>query len=114
MNGLKKKGLYYEGVVADLDDLLENYKRGMVTMWGIRRSSTNMNGDKNGDLPSDLSDRVNAVSFIKLTIIMVHLSGRLAYSVYSYCSTTLHVTEAILIGLLVSDVRTIMWVGGIL
>ena len=27
MNGLKKKGLYYEGVVADLDDLLENYKR---------------------------------------------------------------------------------------
>ena len=55
MNGLEKKGLYYEGVVADLDDLLENYKRATVTTWGTRRSSTNTNGD--------LSDRVNDVSF---------------------------------------------------
>ena len=31
MNGLKKKGLYYKGAVADLDDLLENCKRATVT-----------------------------------------------------------------------------------
>ena len=68
MYGLKKEGLYYEGVVADLDNLLENYKRETVTTWGTRRSSTNMNGD--------LSDRVNAVSFVGLAIIIVRLSQR--------------------------------------
>ena len=70
--GLKKEGLYYEGVVADLDNLLENYKRAMVTTWGTRRSSTNMNGGENGDL----SDRGNAVSFVGLAIIIVRLSQR--------------------------------------
>ena len=50
MYGLKKEGLYYEGVVADLDNLLENYKRTTVTTWETWRSSTNMNGGENGDL----------------------------------------------------------------
>ena len=68
MYGLKKKGLYYEGVVADLDNLLESYKRATVTTWGTRRSSTNMNGD--------LSDRKNAVSFVGLAIIIARLSQR--------------------------------------
>ena len=79
MNGLRKKGLYNEGVVADSDDLLENYKRATVTTWGTRRSSTNMNGDENGDL----SDYVNTVSFIEFTIIIVHLSGRVGYTPYT-------------------------------
>ena len=34
MYGLKKEGLYYEGVMADLDNLLENYKRATVTIHG--------------------------------------------------------------------------------
>ena len=72
MYGLKKEGLYYEGVVADLDNLLENYKRATVTTWGTRRSSTNMNGGEN----RDLSDRGNAVSFVGLAIIIVRLSQR--------------------------------------
>ena len=55
MNGLKQKGFYYEGVLADLDNLLANHKRVTVTTWGTRRSSTNMKGD--------LSDSVNAVSY---------------------------------------------------
>jgi len=38
---LKKIGTYYEGVVKDLDDVLERYKRETVTTWGTRRSSTN-------------------------------------------------------------------------
>ena len=58
MNGLKQKGFYYEGVVADLDNLLENHKRAMVTMWGTRRSSTITKGD--------LSESVNAVSYYNL------------------------------------------------
>ena len=72
MHGLKKEGLYYEGVVADLDNLLENYKRATVTTWGTRRSSTNMNGGEN----RDLSDHGNAVSFVGLAIIIVRLSQR--------------------------------------
>ena len=34
--------------MAVLDDKLENHKRTTVTMWGTRRSSTNINGDGNG------------------------------------------------------------------
>ena len=33
MYSLQKQRLYYEDVVADLDNLLENYKRAMVTTW---------------------------------------------------------------------------------
>lgn len=55
MNGLKQKGFYYEGVVADLDNLLENHKRATVTTWGTRRSSTNTKGH--------LPDDVDAVSY---------------------------------------------------
>ena len=54
MSGLKRKGLYYEGVVADLDNLLERRKRVTITTWGTRRSSVNTNGD--------LSDSGNTVS----------------------------------------------------
>ena len=66
MYGLKKEGLYYEGVVAHMDNLLENYKRETVMTWGTRRSSTNMNGGEYGDL----SDCVNTVSFVGLAIIV--------------------------------------------
>ena len=45
MNGLQKKGLYYEGVVPSVDDLLETYKRQTVTTWGTR-SSSNPGSDK--------------------------------------------------------------------
>ena len=31
MNSLKQKGLYYEGIVADLDVLLENRNRAMLS-----------------------------------------------------------------------------------
>ena len=53
-NGLKQEGLYYEGVVADLDSLLESHNRATVTTWGTRRSSTNIKGD--------FCDGVNPVS----------------------------------------------------
>ena len=41
MDGLEKKGLYYDGTVSDLDNLLEKYRRDTVTTWGTRRSSAN-------------------------------------------------------------------------
>ena len=42
-----------------------------------------MNGDENGDL----LDHVNTVSFIRLTIIIVYLSGRVVYTAVQHaCS----------------------------
>ena len=55
-NGLKQKGLYYEGIVVDLDSLLESHKRATVTTWGTRRSSSNTKGD--------FCDGVNSVSLV--------------------------------------------------
>ena len=63
-NGLKQQGLYYEGVVVDLDSLLESHKRATVTTWGTRRSSSNTKGD--------LSDSVNPVSLV-LPLIHVEI-----------------------------------------
>ena len=71
MNGLKQAGLYYEGVVADLESLLESHKRETVTTWGTRRSSTN---------EGDLSDGVNTVIHTK-TLYCIQLSPRpISYS----------------------------------
>ena len=41
MHGLKKNGLYYDGIVASIDDLLEDFKRTTVTTWGTRSSTSN-------------------------------------------------------------------------
>ena len=56
MNGLKQKGLYYEGIVVDLDSLLESHKRATVTMWGTRMSLRNTK--------EDFCDGVNSVSLV--------------------------------------------------
>ena len=59
MNDLKQKGLYYEGIVADSDSLLENHNRATVTTWGTRRSSTNTSMN----MKEDMLDNANAVSY---------------------------------------------------
>ena len=39
MNGLVMKGLCYEGIVEDVDTLLDRFQQQTVTSWGTRTST---------------------------------------------------------------------------
>ena len=59
--GLKKYGCYYEGIVQDVDNVLELHKQDTTTTFGIRRiekpssSSTSKENDKpNIKVPSEM------------------------------------------------------------